>query len=70
MGKAASRATSIAAARELPGVLLLDAHAQLAVLPTETTRKTSPADFTGDFTAGGRFFTLGVTATFAFAEAP
>jgi long-chain fatty acid transport protein len=56
-------------ARELPGVLSLDAHAQLAVLPTETSRKTNPADFTGDFTAGGRFFTLGVTATFAFAEA-
>ncbi|MFO0741966.1 MAG: outer membrane protein transport protein [Labilithrix sp.] len=53
-------------ARELLGVLSLDAHAQLALVPTETTRKANPADFTGDFTAGGRFFSLGVTATFAF----
>ena len=53
-------------ARELPGVLSLDAHAQLALLPTETTRKANPADFTGDYTAGGRFFTLGIIATFAF----
>jgi long-chain fatty acid transport protein len=55
-------------ARALPGVLSLDAHAQLAVLPTETTRKTNPADYTGDFTAGGHFINVGVTATFAFAE--
>lgn len=52
--------------RELPGVLSLDAHAQLALLPTATTHKANPADFTGDFTAGGRFFSAGVTATFAF----
>jgi long-chain fatty acid transport protein len=60
---------SLGAGYVLAGMLSLDAHAQLAVLPTEATRKTNPADFTGDFTAGGRFFTLGVTATFAFAEA-
>lgn len=53
-------------ARELPGVLSIDAHAQLALLPTETTRKSNPADFTGDFTAGGRFISVGVMATFAF----
>lgn len=53
-------------ARELPGVLSLDLHGALAVLPTETTRKASAADFTGDFAAGGRFLTIGLTATFAF----
>lgn len=53
-------------AKELPGSLSLDAHAQFGVLPQATTRKANAADYAGDFTAGGRFVSLGLTATFAF----
>jgi long-chain fatty acid transport protein len=53
-------------ARELPGTLTVDAHAQLSVLPTETTRKASAADFVGDYTAGGTILNVGLTAGFQF----
>lgn len=52
---------------ELPGVLSLDAHAQLSALTGESTRKTSAADLVGDYTAGGFIVNVGVTAGFAFA---
>ena len=48
------------------GTLTIDAHLQLSELPTETTRKTSPADYVGDYTAGGSILNVGVTAGFAF----
>lgn len=51
---------------ELPGTLTLDAHAQLSVLVTETTMKSSPADYVGDYTAGGTILNVGATAGFAF----
>lgn len=53
-------------ARVLPGTLAIDGHAQMGLLDTATTLKTSPADYVGDFTAGGHFLNLGLTATFAF----
>jgi len=56
--------------RELPGTLSLDAHAQLGILPQATIRKANAADYAGDFTAGGRFLSLGITATFAFDPHP
>jgi long-chain fatty acid transport protein len=51
---------------ELPRDLRLDAHAQLGVLPTSTTLKTSPTDFVGDFTAGGHLWNVGATLTAGF----
>lgn len=51
---------------ELPGTLRLDGHVQLGILPTKATMKASPADLTGDFTAGGRIVNLGVTLGMAF----
>lgn len=53
-------------ARELPGTLSVDAHAQLSILPTETTHKASAADYVGDYTAGGHILNVGLTAGFAF----
>lgn len=52
---------------ELPGSLFVDGHLQVSALPTETTRKTSAADYVGDYTAGGRIINIGITAGFAFA---
>jgi long-chain fatty acid transport protein len=51
---------------ELPGTLSLDAHLQLSQLLSATTRKSSAADFIGDYTAGGHIVNVGVTAGFAF----
>jgi long-chain fatty acid transport protein len=51
---------------ELPRDLRLDLHAQLGVLPTSTTQKTSPADFVGDYTAGGHIWNVGATLTAGF----
>jgi long-chain fatty acid transport protein len=48
--------------------VMLDAHVQVAVLPDATTRKANPADFTGDFTAGGHFINAGLTASYLFGE--
>ena len=53
-------------ADELPGALMLDAHLQWSELVTETTLKDSPADYTGDYTAGGRLINVGVSMSFAF----
>jgi long-subunit fatty acid transport protein len=51
---------------ELPGELRLDGHAQLSELFQGTTLKTNPADFVGDYTAGGHIWNLGGTLTMAF----
>jgi len=51
---------------ELPRDLRLDVHAQLSELPTGTTLKASPADFIGDYTAGGHIWNVGVTLTAGF----
>lgn len=53
-------------ADELPGRLMIDAHLQWSELVTETTLKDSPADYTGDYTAGGRIINVGVSMSFAF----
>jgi long-chain fatty acid transport protein len=50
----------------LAGDVTLDAHAQLSVLPTSTTTKTSPADLVGDFTAGGHIWNVGASAGVQF----
>ena len=51
-------------ARELPGALSIDAHVQYSLLPTETTYKANPADFIGDYTAGGHIWNVGATLGF------
>jgi hypothetical protein len=53
-------------ADELPGALMIDAHLQWSELVTETTLKDSPADYVGDYSAGGRIINVGITTTFAF----
>lgn len=53
-------------ADELPGRLMIDAHLQWSELVTETTLKDSPADYTGDYRAGGRIINVGVSMSFAF----
>lgn len=53
-------------ARELPGSLSLDVHAALSELIADTTRKSSAADFVGDYTARGRIVNVGLTLTLAF----
>jgi long-chain fatty acid transport protein len=50
----------------LPGRLQLDAHAQLSILPERTTHKDSPADFVGDYRAGGSMVGFGSTLTAVF----
>jgi long-chain fatty acid transport protein len=50
----------------LPGTLTIDAHLQVLDLVTDTTRKASPADLVGDYTAGGTIVNVGITAGFAF----
>jgi long-chain fatty acid transport protein len=56
----------LAPASVLPGDVRIDAHAQLSVLPTATTTKADPADLVGDYTAGGRIWSLGATAGVGF----
>lgn len=53
-------------ARELPGALSIDAHLQWSELVEQTTLKASPADYVGDYRAGGRILNFGITTTFAF----
>jgi len=53
-------------AKELPAGVSLDLHLQWSELREETTLKTNAADFTGDFTAGGRIVNVGFTTTVAF----
>ena len=50
----------------LPGDVRFDLHAQLHVLPFGVTEKTNPADFVGDFSAGGYLWNLGATMTVGF----
>ena len=52
--------------RELPGDLRFDGHAQLSALLSGTTLKSSPADFVGDYVAGGHIWNLGGTMTAGF----
>ena len=54
------------AASVLPGELRLDAHVQWSLLPTAVTLKRDPADFVGDYTAGGQIFNAGATLTMEF----
>jgi long-chain fatty acid transport protein len=49
-----------------PGSMHLDVHGQLSVLPTRVTRKTNPADFIGDYRAGGAMQGVGTTLTAVF----
>jgi long-subunit fatty acid transport protein len=51
---------------ELPGDVRIDGHAQLSELFQGTTLKTNPADFVGDYTAGGHIWNLGGTLTVGF----
>jgi long-chain fatty acid transport protein len=50
----------------LPGEVRLDVHAQLSILPTATTTKSSPADLVGDYTAGGHIWNVGATGAVGF----
>ena len=51
---------------ELPGHLQLDVHGQLSVLPERITHKDNPADFVGDYRAGGTMVGLGTTLSAVF----
>ena len=51
---------------ELPGELRIDAHVQWSILPERVTRKDNPADFVGDFHAGGSILALGGTLGVGF----
>jgi long-chain fatty acid transport protein len=53
-------------AKELPAAVSLDIHAALSELIEATTRKANPADFVGDYTAGGHIVNLGAMLTVAF----
>lgn len=53
-------------AAELPGALSIDAHLQWSELIEETTLKADPADYVGDYGAGGRIINVGLTTSFAF----
>ena len=59
-------ATARGLARELPAAVSLDIHATLSELVMDTTRKTSAADFVGDYTARGHIVNLGLTLSVAF----
>ena len=50
----------------LPRDLRLDVHGQLGILPMATTLKSNPADFVGDYRAGGHILNLGATLTLGF----
>ncbi|WP_437841187.1 OmpP1/FadL family transporter [Sorangium sp. So ce1153] len=51
---------------ELPGSLRIDLHGQLSVLPEVVVQKDNPADFVGDYRAGGTMVNLGGTVTAGF----
>lgn len=53
-------------ARELPASVSLDLHAALSKLIAGTTKKASPGDFVGDYTARGYIVNLGAMLTVAF----
>jgi len=50
----------------LPGDLRFDVHAQFNVLPDAVTMKSNPADFVGDYSAGGFIWNLGATMLVGF----
>ncbi len=50
----------------LPGDLRFDVDAQLSVLPKRVTLKSSPADFTGDYSAQGTILAGGATLSLGF----
>lgn len=50
----------------LRGHLRLDVHAQVSVLPERRIEKTSPADFVGDYRAGGEIWAGGATLGVGF----
>lgn len=56
----------IAPIQELPGDVRVDVHGSYALLPEETTRKASPADFVGDYTRGGYQWNVGSTLSLGF----
>lgn len=51
---------------ELPGDVRLDGHVQWSMLPEKVTQKDNPADFVGDFRAGGSILAVGVTLGVGF----
>lgn len=51
---------------ELPGSIHWDIHGQLAILPERVTHKDNPADFVGDYRAGGSMLGLGTTLSAVF----
>ncbi len=69
-GSIGAGVTAHGLSRWVPGAVSLDAHLQWSELPTGETRKTSPADLTGDFTAGGRIIAFGATMSVAFDPPP
>jgi len=50
----------------MPGSLHLDLHAQISILPERVTEKHNPADFIGDYRAGGSMVGLGSTLSAVF----
>jgi long-chain fatty acid transport protein len=52
--------------RELPGDIRLDGHVQLSALFDGTTVKSSPADYVGDYVAGGHIWNVGGNVTVGF----
>jgi len=52
--------------RELPGDVRLDGHAQLSEMFSGATLKSSPADYVGDFVAGGHIWNVGGNMTVGF----
>lgn len=51
---------------ELPGDLRLDGHLHYSLLPERIMLKESPADFIGDYRAGGGILALGATMSVGF----
>ncbi|MEM9691135.1 MAG: hypothetical protein AAGA56_01195 [Myxococcota bacterium] len=51
---------------EVPGTLHLDTHAAVSVLPDRTVEKSNPADFVGDYEAGGTIIGGGVNLRLVF----
>lgn len=51
---------------ELPCAIRLDGHIQYSVLPERATKKTNPADFAGDYRAGGSMVGVGGTLSLEF----
>jgi long-subunit fatty acid transport protein len=50
----------------LKGSITLDVHGAFSILPDRTTLKQNPADFVGDYTAGGTMINVGSTLTAVF----